>query len=382
MTSMEIRLFGPLSIVCDGQQIASLQGRKCRDLLSYLLLRHDMPHAREHLAELFWGHRDDQHARHCFNTALWRLQAALGGKAIPDRRWLRIDAQTVSFYPDAAVFVDVIDFERRCALADGWPAADVDRQAAMRRDAVAVYRGDLLADCYEEWCLADRERLQRLYVRALRRLVHYHRQRGEFDVAIDDARRILACDPLREEVHRDLISLYVDAEQPAAAMQQYRTCIDVLKRELGAAPMPETSRLLQRIMHAHHQEESPRSILATAPAAEEPADAPPAVNDSYLPGVELVLQVCRQLRDIATALESIAASLATPLTAATGGGSTPSLDHEHRQVLTEITTRLDPVAAALKLAATGGRARPRTVYIAPASEGRSQRRQLPAGLRR
>jgi DNA-binding SARP family transcriptional activator len=323
--------------MCDGQPLTSLQGRKGRDLLSYLVLRHDVPHSREQLAALFWEERDTQHARHCFNTALWRLQTALGGKSSPAKRWLHVDAQTVSFCPDVSVFVDVIEFERLCGLAAGLPTTEVDQQATLLRDAVAFYRGDLLTDSYEEWCLVDRERLQRLYVRALRRLVQYHWQRGEFSTAIDAAQRILACDRMREEVHRDLIRLYIAAGQPADALQQYHVCVEILKRELGVAPMRETSLLVQRLIKgpALGREE-------TARLAERVEQAPSTAGDPRSGGVDLVLDVCRQLRDIATALESVAASLtASPLDTK---GHVPSLGHEQRQVLVDIATHLEPVA--------------------------------------
>jgi DNA-binding SARP family transcriptional activator len=332
-----------LSVICDGQPITSLQGRKGRDLLSYLVLRHGVPHARERLAALFWGQRDDQHARHCFNTALWRLQTALGGKGSPARRWLQVDAQAVSFCPDITVFVDVIEFERRCELAAGLPATEVDRRAALLCDAVALYRGDLLTDCYEDWCLADRERLQRLYVRALGRLVQYHSERGEFSVAIVDAQRILACDPVREEVHRDLIRLYIAAEQPAAALQQYRTCVEVLKHELGVAPMRETSLLVQQCMMG-----STHGMEETARLADEASFGSSAEGDPHSASCDLVLQVCRQLRDIATTLESVATHLVTSPQPSSRYDPSPS--HEQRRMLAEVAAHLAPVVGVVKSA--------------------------------
>jgi DNA-binding SARP family transcriptional activator len=359
---VEIRLFGSLSILMDGEQIVTLQGRKCRNVLSYLVLRHDVPHAREQLAALFWGDRDAAQARHCFNTALWRLQAALGGKEGPARRWLRSDPQTVRFCPDAAVSVDVIRFEADCALADGVPVAAVEQQAALRRQAIAVYRGDLLLDCYEDWCLAERERLQRLYVRTLRWLVQYHRQRGEFEQAIEDARRILACDPLREAVHRDLIRLYLDSGQPAAALQQYRACVDVLKGELGIAPMPETSLLLQHIMRAGRPAASPPSEPLVAPITEKRPDRPPSPShDPRRADLEVVLQVCGQLRDIATTLESVARRLAPPGAVPDDSTVAPSLQHEQQQLLVDLPTRLEPMATVLEHVAVSGGSLPRTV---------------------
>ena len=338
MAHVEIRLFGPLSILREGQPITTLQGRKGRDLLSYLALRHAVPHSREQLAALFWGDRDEKHARHCFNTALWRLQTALdsGGSAVG--HWLRVDGQTVTFCPDATITVDVVEFEQRCGLADGLSPAEADRQAALWRSAIDLYRGDLLTDCYEDWCLADRERLQRRYVRSLRRLVQYYRQRGEFGLAIDDAQRILACDPLREEVHRDLIHLYIAAGQPTAALRQYRACLDALKRELGVAPMEETTLLVQHLLYG-----SARGSEEPAPAAILPAGPPHALSGSLGEGVEMMLQVCQQLRDIASTLELVAAGLATLPAPPSTLAHIATPGHPQRQVFTGITSHLGPV---------------------------------------
>jgi DNA-binding SARP family transcriptional activator len=53
---------------------------------------------------------------------------------------------------------------------------------------------------------------------------------------------------LREDVQRDLMQHYLAAGQPAEALHQYRVCEEVLRRELGIEPMPETQALLPRIL--------------------------------------------------------------------------------------------------------------------------------------
>jgi DNA-binding SARP family transcriptional activator len=87
-----------------------------------------------------------------------------------------------------------------------------------------------------------------MYLRAQERLLSYHAERKNFEAAIESARRILACDSLREQVHRELIELYIEAGQAASALRQYRQCEDLLERELAVTPMPETQALLARIL--------------------------------------------------------------------------------------------------------------------------------------
>ena len=52
------------------------------------------------------------------------------------------------------------------------------------------------------------------------------------------ALRLIALDPLQEGVHRTLIRLYMYQDRVGAALDQYRRCRDVLKRELGVPPGP------------------------------------------------------------------------------------------------------------------------------------------------
>jgi DNA-binding SARP family transcriptional activator len=250
VSTLKIRLFGSLDLERDGQTLPRFPSRKVRELFTYLTLNREVAHSREHLAGLFWGDFDDEKARHSLNTALWRLNGVLaegiGGRG---RAQLRITPQEIGFNPSADFWLDVAEFESRCTLADN--CTNVDQQAALYSQAITFYTADLLTDCYEEWCIQERERLQCMYLRALGQLLKYYSARRRLDEAIDCARRVLSTDSLREEVHRDLIKLYLDTGQTAAALRQYRVCEELLQRELAVTPMPETQSLLVQILGAN-----------------------------------------------------------------------------------------------------------------------------------
>jgi DNA-binding SARP family transcriptional activator len=60
--------------------------------------------------------------------------------------------------------------------------------------------------------------------------------------------RILDQDPLREEIHRDMMRLYLENGQRALAVRQYELCRECLRRELGISPMAETQQLSAQIV--------------------------------------------------------------------------------------------------------------------------------------
>ncbi len=252
MGTLEIRLFGTMSIERDGLPLAQVPSKRVRDLLSYLLLGRDSAHSREQLAGVFWGDLENHRARHSFNTALWRLRRLLehDGRG---STYLQIDARQVGFNLGSDFRLDVAEFEHRCDWAAQLEDHSTDKAAGLYRQAIDLYRGDLLTECYDDWCLVERERLRRLYLQALDSLLAFHVKRNELAEAIDIAARILESDPLREEVHRDLIDLYVASGQRAAALRQYRLCEQTLKRELGIEPMPETQSLFRSLLSDGNQ---------------------------------------------------------------------------------------------------------------------------------
>jgi DNA-binding SARP family transcriptional activator len=271
---LEIKLFGVFMAERDGKPLDRLPSRKVRDLLAYLLLNRRTPRAREQMAALFWPELDGDKARHCLNTALWRLRGALNPLEDRDHPYLRVDAQSIGFNTASTFRLDVAEFESRCTVAEQLGSEGQDQQMALYRQAVDLYAGDLLTDCYEDWCLVERERLQCLYLKALGQLLAHHSRRREYEAAIACAQRILVCDPLREKVHRALIRLYLEQNQPAAALRQYHACADMVRQELGADVTPETRALLTRITNQPRpdaRQNRPLAMVQRA-AAEAPTD--------------------------------------------------------------------------------------------------------------
>ena len=62
----------------------------------------------------------------------------------------------------------------------------------------------------------------------------YQPQRG-----IHVAMRLLTRDPLQEGVHWALMRHYLEQGRRRSALEQYRACREVLRKELGIEPEPE-----------------------------------------------------------------------------------------------------------------------------------------------
>jgi DNA-binding SARP family transcriptional activator len=247
---LELRLFGTGQARLFDRPLAGFPSRQAYCLLCYLLLNRGHPQHRERLAALFWGDHSQERARSCLNTALWRLRQVLEPDAAQRGTYLlTTGAGEVGFNLGSDYWLDVAAFEGACDQVLVRPveavgAADVE----ILEKAIALYSGDLLEGLYEDWALRERERLRRLYLNSLARLMQYHKHHQAFEAALACGRRILDRDPLREEIHRDIMRLYLADGQRARAVRQYQLCCEVLEGELGIPPMEETQALYTQIL--------------------------------------------------------------------------------------------------------------------------------------
>lgn len=248
MALISLTLLGGLQARLSGSAM-TLPTKKAQALLAYLALRPGQAHPRDKLAALLWGDTGEEQARHNLRQTLFALREALP-KA--KRQSLLIVGETVALNRNA-VNVDVATFERR--VAEGSPEA--------LEQAVALYQGDLLeglapmAAPFEEWLLAERERLRELALECLAKLTAHQSKAGAVERAIQTCVRLVALDPLQEAAHRTLMRLYARQGRRGTALRQYQVCVGVLQRELGVEPEAETKQLYQEILQGrtHHAPE-------------------------------------------------------------------------------------------------------------------------------
>lgn len=233
--TLRIHLFGTVRVGFDDAPGARLT-HGLQALLAYLMLHRGRRHHRESLAGVFWGELSEDRARGCLSTALWRLRHALEPAGTPRGTYLVVArGGEVGFNQHSDHWLDVAEVESGVRRLHG-----VGADLAAAEDALAQYTGDLLDGFYVEWALRERERLRLVYLDGLSRLMDGYAGAGDVDRALSCAYKILQVDPLREEVHRAVIRLHVGAGRRAAALEQYGVIRDLLARELGVEPMPET----------------------------------------------------------------------------------------------------------------------------------------------
>lgn len=252
MGILQVGLFGGVRASHTNWRTEIPLTRENQELLAYLLLQRHRVHSREILADIFWGEHSQQKARGSLNTALWKLKKALEPDGIPAGTYLKNShAGEVGFNKDSQYWLDVEVFERGINPILSRPFETVDdSHLAELHKVLGLYKGDLLEGLYSDWALRERERLRSLYLKSLIFLLQLYAFRGVYERAIAYGQQILDLDPLREEIHREMMTLYVKNGQRALAVQQYEICRSILDKELGIAPMEDTQRLYAQTLNA------------------------------------------------------------------------------------------------------------------------------------
>ncbi len=279
MAVLQIRLFGTVRVSHDGGSTDTPLSHREQSLLAWLLLNRRKAHAREALAAQFWCDQQESRARSCLSTALWRLRQVLEPRGIRRGTYLLSEPAAVGFNCTSDHWLDVAAFEDGVRHLPAQAATGGQSDCWSRAEAALThYTGDLLEGFYDDWALRERERLRLLYLDSLGSLLRHHSESGALEEALRCGQQILALDPLREEIHREVIRLHVRSGHRALALRQYECCRRTLEEELGVEPMPETRRLCADLLDAASRvSRATRSSAVPSPIKPAPRTTRPGV---------------------------------------------------------------------------------------------------------
>ncbi len=250
---LEIRTFGSLSVRVNGRAIKGMGSNKAEALLVYLIVERSQ-HTRNELATLFWPESTEQHASTSLRVVLSVLRKDLGD-------YLDICRDTAGIKPDADVYLDISDLERK--LAGG----EIEQ-------ALHLYQGDFLqgfhvqeSSEFEDWLQLEQERLRELIAGALHRSISRAIEAEDYSKGRTLVNRLLELEPFDERAYYQSILLHGLEGERTAALAQYEKCCGTLQKELGVEPSEELQELRERIQRG----DKPASFMLALPENNLPA---------------------------------------------------------------------------------------------------------------
>lgn len=263
---LKVKLFGAGHASLEDCPLASFPSQQAHLLLCYLLLNSKFPHLRDQLASVFWGEYSTQASRKYLRNALWKLRQIFEAAHAGLEDYLFVSDESVTFLRSSPYWLDVEDFETAVEACQDVSGQDMtEEQACELEAAVELYAGDLLEGADFDWCIYERERLSLLDLEALGKLMAFHEAQGSWEKGLAYGERILGRDNTRERVHLRMMRLYWQSGNRSAALAQYKRCAQILREELGIAPLQETSAVYQQMIHNQYTPETLRASRTGTP---------------------------------------------------------------------------------------------------------------------
>jgi DNA-binding SARP family transcriptional activator len=230
---LEFRLLGPLEVVDESRRVL-LGGQKQRALLTALLLDPGRVVSTDRLVDVLWGAKPPRTAATSLHNFVSQLRKELGADVLetrPPGYVLRVQPEQV----------DVEQFRVRVAQARALPG---EARAAALDDALALWRGDALADFrFDEWAQNEAERLEELRIAVVEERVDTQLELGGAAALVGELESLVDEHPLRERLRFQLMLALYRSGRQAEALGVYQEARRRLVDELGIEPGPQLQEL-------------------------------------------------------------------------------------------------------------------------------------------
>ncbi|MBA0127748.1 winged helix-turn-helix domain-containing protein [Haloechinothrix sp. YIM 98757] len=242
---MWVQLLGPVTLLVDQRPVA-VGGPGARGVLALLALNANQVLAQGEIIDALWGHDPPATARTIVHGHVSSLRRTLARaqEAVPEAV-PRVELRTVS--PGYQLMIDEqrVDAHRARALLERSERMAPARRAGVLADAIALWRGPVLADVGEFITAPDLEEL-RLAIHGAR--IDAELELGRHSESIAEIGALVRENPHSERFTGQLVRALYHSGRRADALDAYHNFSRRLVRELGIEPGPGLRELHGRVL--------------------------------------------------------------------------------------------------------------------------------------
>lgn len=251
--NLHVRLLGGLEVQAPHGEVTPRDWgkRKARLLFMMLVAKQGTEINRSELIDYLWPEFDEERGISNFYVIWSAMKRAVSPGGIGETRSPYFEnTNGVCRIIGSKVVTDLDEFEdARARARDARAARDVPTELAALREAIAIYRGDVLpGDIYDDWFGGIRQRFRQEFQDCVIRLADVAAEQGRpldaLPTVIDAGLR----DPLREDLYQARMRLEIASGQRAAAIETYLACRSRLVDELGIDPSSDTVDLYNQVL--------------------------------------------------------------------------------------------------------------------------------------
>jgi DNA-binding SARP family transcriptional activator len=242
---LEVQGFGSGHATINGIEIDQWDGALPRNLFFYFI---DKPLVtRDEIFEIFWPNLKIKEATNVYHVTKRKITEKIS-RNIDGNTDYELTSYSGGFYRPAnemARYYDVAQFEADIEQAS--MTFNDEAQATLYRRAIELYKAPFLNSVDMPWVRERRERLQRQFLEASIGLARIYKAANRNEEALGYFVRALRENPFREDLHREVMQLYLKMNYPQEAINHYHIMSEMLKESLGVAPAPESQTLFAQI---------------------------------------------------------------------------------------------------------------------------------------
>ena len=234
---LKISFFNGFKIcTTDEEREIKLRSPKTEELFAFIAYRGTT--SREEIVDTLWEGFDFDKALKNINSNIYYIRKALSVYGLED--CIKTGKKEIGIEKDR-VACDLFEFEKLIKESKKTGIKD----AGLCEKAVELYSGGFLNGKGYEWALEKARNLEKGYMELLEEAARFYVESEQPQRALAKFYKILEADPLREDVHYQIILLYMGLEKKSEARQQYLLLEKLLKEELGIKPKAKIRRLFQ-----------------------------------------------------------------------------------------------------------------------------------------
>jgi DNA-binding SARP family transcriptional activator len=242
---LEVYALGRGYALVNGQEITNWDGALPRNLFFFFM---DNPLVtRDEIFETFWPDLSVKEATNVFHVTKRKISERIGMK-VHEPGSYELTQYTSGFYIPSTKVVrhyDAVDF--REAIERALIASNEREEENLYRRAIDLYKAAYLQTINMHWVEERRGSLRELYSQALIGMGRINKLRHDNERALGFFTRALRETPGREDIHREVMSLYITLGMHEDARAQYQHLEKMLKSELSIKPSRETQELYEMI---------------------------------------------------------------------------------------------------------------------------------------
>jgi DNA-binding SARP family transcriptional activator len=263
--------FGGLEFKVRGRNIPEEKWiRKKRKLiLAYLLLNPNVTLTKDKIINMFYPDTPLDTADNIFHQTISNIRGALkfktdelvkntkekkgSGKDKKEKQTafspqlILYEDKVLKLNPDYIYMADVLEFNQ---LYNSFKVTgiSIEKKIDFGKKAFELYKGELLAGYYDQWCEDLRQDYLNKFIRLSEDLIEYLKSRENLEEVILYSDKLLKADKLNEKAYLNIIESNVKMNNASRAKERFSQMLRTFESELGETPAIETMERVKKIL--------------------------------------------------------------------------------------------------------------------------------------